>query len=227
MGLWQLISVTKSSRATRRRSTVSLQLAVMLGLAAIPHAKAAFISDYAIDMFTLSNTNANGSVITPDAGLSILLTGGNTGSGLPGITDFTVTAAASGVVEFQFSFLSLDSKKAVCGTNSNLPCDYGGYLAGNVFTQVADDTNQVSGTVSFNVVAGQTFGFRVGTADNNGEPGVLTVSDFSAPQDSAAVVPEPASAAMALAGLAGAFGVRRWRRFISRPKAMDGRHGSI
>jgi hypothetical protein len=227
MGLGQRISVTKSSRAIRRRSTVSLQLAVVLSLAAIPHAKASFISDYAVDMFTLSNTNANGTVITPDGGLTLQLTGGNTGSGLPGTTAFTVTAAASGVVDFSFSFLSLDSTKAVCGTNSNLPCDYGGYLVGNQFTQVADDTNQVSGTVSFNVASGQIFGFEVGTVDNNGEPGVLTVSNFLAPQDTTAAVPEPATAAMALAGLAGAFGFQRWRRFIGRRKAMDGRHGSI
>jgi len=105
MGLWQLLSVTKSFRATRRRSTVSLQLAVVLSFAAVPHAKASFIGVYAVDMFTLSNTNANGSAITPDGGLSLLLTGGNTGSGLSGTTGFTVAAAASGVVEFQFSFL--------------------------------------------------------------------------------------------------------------------------
>ncbi len=227
MDLWRPASVTKSFRVTRRSSTVSLQLAVMLSLLAIPHAKASFIDDYAIDMFTLSNTNANGTAITPDGGLSLQLTGGNTGSGLPGTTGFTVAAAASGVVGFSFSFLSLDSTKAVCGANSNLPCDYGGYVLGSVFTQVADDTNQVSGTVSFNVVAGQTFGFEVGTVDNNGEPGVLTISDFSAPQEIAAAIPEPATASLALAGLAGAFGIRRWQRFIGRRKAVDGRHGSI
>jgi PEP-CTERM motif len=227
MGLWQLISATKSFRVTRRRSTVCFQLAVMLSVVAIPHAKASFIDDYAIDMFTLSNTNANGTAITPDGGLSLQLTGGNTGSGLPGTTEFTVAAAASGVVGFSFSFLSLDSKKAVCGTNSNVACDYVGYLAGTQFTQIADDTNQVSGTVSFNVAAGQTFGFEVGTADNNGEPGVLTISSFSAPEESTAAIPEPATASLALAGLAGAIGLRRWRGSIDRRKAMDGRHGSI
>lgn len=217
MGLWRRLLVTKSTRAVRKRSSVAVQLAIAVSLAMAPHAKASFINDYALDMFTLSNTNANGYAITPDSGLSVQLTGGNTGSGLAGTTDLTVTAAASGVIEFDYSFLSLDSKSPVCGAGSNLACDYGGYLLGGVYTQLANDTNQTSGEVSFNVSAGQTFGFRVGTVDNNGEPGVFTISSFSAPESvTESGVPEPGTAWMLMTALAGSFGVRQWKRVFKK-----------
>jgi hypothetical protein len=176
------------------------------GVIMTPQARADFIADYAIGNWTFINTNADGSVITPDLGLSIALTGGNNGTGMAGTTDFLINSPGVGLVHFQWSYSSLDSTFAVCGFNSNLPCDNAGYLLGGVFTQLADDTNQISGITSFTVKSGESFGFQVGTVDNQGEPGVLTVSNFNAPASS---VPEPGTAPLLLAAVAAMLAAKR------------------
>ncbi len=157
---------------------------------ALTKANAAFVSPYALNNFMLINTNADGTAVTPDGGLSIVLTGGNNGSGMPGTTDLVTTAQAAGLVQFKYSYFSLDIAHQ----------DFAGYFLGNAFTQIADVSGQM-GTVSFMVPLGQTFGFRVGTADNQFEPGVLTLSSFSGPGASTGV-PEPGGAQLLL--LAGA-----------------------
>lgn len=162
-------------------------------------ARAAFISPYALNNFMLINMNADGTAITPDGGASVVITGGNNGSGEPGTTDLVTTAQTSGAVQFKYSYSSLDIAHQ----------DFAGYLVGNVFTQIADISGQ-TGMVSFMAPLGQTFGFRVGTLDNQFEPGILTVSSFSGPATSTGV-PEPGSAQMLLwAGIAAA-GIG-WRR---------------
>ena len=137
--------------------------------------------------------------LTPDGGLSIVLTGGINGSGLAGMTDFVTTA--TGHWPGPVSFLLLLAGRA--------PFDFAGYLLGAAFTQLADTDGQ-SGTGMFSVNSGQMFGFRVGTQDNTGEPGVLTISDFSAPSGTAgAAVPEPATGPLVLTMLGAAIAVHR------------------
>ena len=176
--------------------------ALGLGLFLIAPLQAAFTGNYALGNFSLINNNADGSVLTPDGGLSIVLTGGNNGSGLFGTTDLIAPAAASGTVQFQYSYSSLDMPGA----------DEAGYLVGGVYTQLADTSGQ-SGTAMFQVNGGQLFGFRMVTQDNTMEPGILTVSNFSAPSSAAGpAVPEPATGPLMFALAGAAIAVRLLRR---------------
>ena len=151
-------------------------------------ANAAFIGPYDPASFVLTNMNSDGFAEFRPNG-SLVLTGGNNGSGTPGTTNFLVAAAGTGLVTFNFSYSSLDAVLA----------EVVGYMVGSSFNLLAD-RDGTSGPVSFAVTAGQTFGFRIATEDNTGEPGILTVSNFSAPTGSA--VPEPSTLGLMAAGLA-------------------------
>jgi len=184
----------KTSRELRSRKRTALFvccIATLVALAA-PPAKADFITPYALTDFTLTNINADGTV-TPNGAASIVLTGGNNGSGTPGFTTLVATSVASGLVQFQFSYSSLDMPGQ----------DIAGFLVGNVFTFLADtDGTSSTNPVSFSVGAGQTFGFEVKTVDNEFEPGILTVTNFSAPPpggSSTTSVPEPGGGSLVLA----------------------------
>jgi hypothetical protein len=146
----------------------------------IPQAHASFVGVYSLNQFTLTNTESDGSAQTPDNGATVVITGPNDGSGNPGTTDLTILAAAAGLVSFHWSYSSLDSPTY----------DDAGYLVGGNFTLLAD-TDGEAGTVSFAVTKGETFGFEMGSVDNEGEPGILTVSSFSAPLPVSGA-PEPA-----------------------------------
>ncbi len=185
---------------------ISRLLVIFLSVFALgslaPQAKAAFIGNYSLTNSTLTNDNADGFVSTPDNGQTIILTGGQTGSGVPGLTDLLFTAAGTGAVQFQYSYSALDFPGF----------DYAGYLLGNAFTQLAD-FDGASGIANFTVSQGQRFGFRVGTTDNTGEPGLLTVSNFTAPaSDGGATVPEPATGPVLLFVAVTAIAARRMRR---------------
>jgi hypothetical protein len=153
---------------------VPIALAVAAGFT--PQAKAGTIA-YPLSAFTLVNTDADGSMASSD-GITATITGGNSGSGLDGTTDLITVAVSDAIIEFHWVYMSLDMPSY----------DFGGYLLDTTFTILAD-TSGMQGTTSFTVLAGQTFGFRVETADNGGEPGLFTVSSFNPP----ARVPEPAS----------------------------------
>src|SRR5262249_28187490 len=155
----------------------------ILSVTFLPQAKASFIGTYDLSNFTLTNTNADGSAMTPDSGLTLVLTGPNNGSDLAGTTSLTISAAASGLLQFSYSYSSLDTPEF----------DFAGYILGATFIQLADTDGQ-SGSISVPITAGQTFGFRVGSLDNTGEPGVLTISNFNAPSN----VPEPGTLPLAL-----------------------------
>src|ERR1019366_4239715 len=157
-----------------------------------------------LSLWTLTNTSADGFATLTTLGVDI--TGGNDGSANPGTTDLTIVAAGTGPVSFAFFYFSLD-----------LPTlDYAGYLLGPNFFPLAD-TSGTSGNPSFSVLQGQSFGFRVGTADNQYEPGILSISDFSAPASPAGTnAPEPAAGAVVLAALALAVGVRLRQLRIGR-----------
>jgi|SRR5947209_1560155 len=172
-----------NKRATYWSRSLKVCCAMAFSLVFASQASAAFVGDYALSKFMLTNVNTdNSDVMTPDGGLSIVFTGGQNNTGIPGLTDFVATAAGTGLVKFEFSYSSLDIPMV----------DYAGYLLNNAFTQLADTDGQ-SGSVMFNVSLGQSFGFRVGT-DNQFEPGILTVSNFSAPSAGTSSVPEPGTA---------------------------------
>jgi hypothetical protein len=128
---------------------------------------------------TLVNVNADGSAAI---GADIVITGGNNGSGLYGTTDLVAIAPATGLVTFQYFFTTLDIDFETGAT-----FDGAGFLVADVFTPFDPLFSLAPLPYSFNVSAGQSFGFRVETLDNTGEPGILTISQLSVPE----AVPEP------------------------------------
>lgn len=142
--------------------------------------RADFVGSYAIGNFTLTNIAADGTAQSPDAGATLILTGGNTGSGISGITTFFINAVLPGTVSFAFSYQTEDDPNF----------DRAGYLLDGIFTVLAD-TNGESGSASFSVTSGEQFGFFVETDDNQFGPGILTVTDFTAPDR--VTIPEPSS----------------------------------
>jgi hypothetical protein len=167
---------------------------LLLGVACSSGATAAIINP-PLTQFKLTNTSADGSVSIANDGLSFVLTGGNTGSGLPGTTEFTVLAQNPGTVEFVYSYSSLDPSPGF---------DIAGYLLGSTRVPLAG-TDGESGFWNFSVGAAQTYGWYIDTLDNTGEPGILTVT--FAPSVSAA--PEPAGVALTLTGIAAFAATRR------------------
>lgn len=183
--------------------------ALLLTAIAPAPVKASFSGDYALANFTLINTKLNAAdLVEPDgfAGITpegwLVLTGSNTGSGLfPGATtDVTISSRGTGQVAFDWLYSSLDDP-----TN-----DIGGYLSGGSFEALADADGQ-SGSVTFQVTLGETFGFRLRTLDNIFEPGVLTIRNFTAPS-SLTIVPEPG--ALILVPIALACGILARRRRV-------------
>ena len=175
------------------RTLVSAMLVAAIAIGAPSIAVADFSGSYALDNWTVANTNANGSVV-PSTGTatSITITGGDNGSFAPGATDFTIAAAAAGTVSFSWSYSSVDSNTFDLGGYCKLidstlpPCalDVGNVdsLADNLVLLATNDDSGASGTFSATVAGGEVFGFSVVTADNFGGPGVLTISEFSAPE---------------------------------------------
>ena len=194
----------RSAFVTARRCCPSklLLLILLAGAALVPQAKAGLIP-YQLSLFALVNTNSDGSAVSPDGGKSVILTGGNNGSGLSGTTDLITTATATGLIEFQYIYASVDQPMF----------DRGGYLVAGVFTPVADTDGQF-GTTSFFVMTGDIFGFRVETDDNTQEPGVFTVSEFSVNSTTA---PEPATLPLAfLAVVAMLVAINRRGRYLTQ-----------
>ena len=198
----------KSSALTRTRnqsvstglekslSRYALATATIAAVAIPAAAKADFSGYYAPSHWTLTNTgDSNGFADTTGAPASITLHGGSSQSGNPGDTDFTIAAAASGAVSFNWSYFSTDT-----GT-----FDSAYFLLNGTPTFLADNGHQGSGTFSTAVTAGNIFGFRVHTADNLFGDGELTVSSFTAP------VPEGSTLSLLALGALGVTVVMRRR----------------
>src|SRR5271165_2237166 len=220
--LWNRGGISRPAKSSRKgvvpvgarracsRSTFVLVASFVCALSLAPQARAGFIFDFAPqNAFQLVNTNADGVVMAKSQGL--VLTGGNNGSGNPGTTDYLAVALNSGTVNFGWSYASLDMPTF----------DFAGYLLNSTFSPLAD-TDGMSGVGAFTVSAGESFGFRVGTADNTGEPGILTVTSAST-----SAVPEPATAAMMLVVL-GLVSLKRSRRYFrSVPGLLAGLFASL
>jgi hypothetical protein len=179
-------------------------LLVILGALAT-QAHASFVGYYSLNQFTLTNTESDGHAQTPDGGATVVITGPNDGSGNQGTTDLTIQAAANGIVTFNWSYSSLDLPQF----------DDAGFLLGGNFTLLADADGE-SGHVSFAVATGEVFGFEMASVDNQGEPGILTVSNFSVPLPVTGI-PEPAPAV--LLAVSGAIVAA----YTSRARSVSGR----
>ncbi len=166
-----------------------------------------FVAPYGPANFTLINSGGvtpNGFATFPDSN-TLVLTGSNDGNGaLGGTTDLVIAALGNGIFQFDWSFTTMDATGF----------ENGGYLLGANFVQLSDCgqpdcPNGESGVVSVPVVAGETIGFRVGTVDNTGGPGVLTITDFNAP----VATPEPGTASLLCFAVAGVLLAHRRFRF--------------
>jgi hypothetical protein len=152
-----------------------------------------FTGAYAPDNWSLNKNGGNGSVNFSQAPISITLTGSDSESYTEINTDFTIKALASGFVSFGWDYTSVDDPGF----------DSFGFLRNDTFFLIT--VAQGSGASSFSVEAGDIFGFRVYSVDDEFGPGIVVIDNFSAP------IPEP-SALLLVGSVVGAGLVRRRRR---------------
>jgi hypothetical protein len=148
-----------------------------------------FTDSYAPANFSLTNSNADGFVNTSGAPASISITGGDNGSSSFGSTKFFTTAAAAGLVSFDWNYSTQDAQSF----------DPFGFNLNGIFTQLTNSFGAQSqfGTASFNVALGDTFGFEVQTIDNIFGRATVTISNFNA------LAPTPIPTPALLPGLIG------------------------
>jgi hypothetical protein len=176
----------------------------LFAVASLPVARASFIGYYAPSNFILTNVpleSANGFPDFSDS--TLVLTGSNDGSGIEGTTDLTILSGGAGVFQFDWTF------EDQVDPDGYLVFPYGGYLVGERFIPLSNAFGG-SGSITVPVQAGELIGFRVG-GDNQGGPGVLTITGFAAP------VPEPGTLLCVAAALAVISCRRRMRRRATPP----------
>lgn len=190
--------------------------AIGIGLLSVsPVASAQFSGDYAPSNWsetcasggpsaTCVGADNNGSVDTSGAPLSIALLGSDTGSDDPSTRDFTITMPTAGTVSFHWHYTTVDDAASF---------DPAGYVVGSLpsgrVQLPLDSDTTASGDWSSGgpLAAGTQIGFWSGTVDNRFGASTLVISNFAVTP-----VPEPASAALLAAGLAGLASVGRARR---------------
>ncbi len=113
-------------------------------------------------------------------------------------TDFTIASLGSGLVNFGWLYNTSDWDSSY---------DPFGSLLNGVFTQITVDgiSTSQAGTASFNVLAGEVFGFRAHSIDSAFGAATTTISNFSAP----AAVPVPAAVWLFGSGLMGLIAMRK------------------
>jgi hypothetical protein len=155
--------------------------------------------DFAPSNWTLTNTEADGSVETNVSSGTIILTGGNNGSTLPGTTDWTISINSAGNISFNWSYSTLDTPGF----------DSAGYLMNGDYTPLAiQDGDFSTSPVSVNVNIGDIFGFRAATSSNSDGPPVFSV--FVDP------VPVPwETDALPVVGSTLLFGIGIWKKYKS------------
>jgi hypothetical protein len=185
-------------RTNKLWAAIPIPLFCLLLAGTATDARAAFVGAYAFPNFTLTNSGGlfpNGTAFAEGSD-SVVIIGTNDGSGLAGSTDLTILARNTGLFQFDYLFTTSDDPAF----------EFAGYLVGGNFFQFAD-TDGESGRVTTTITSGQTFGFRVGSVDNTGSPGILTITDFSTP----AAVPEPDGLQYLIIAASGLLGVRAFR----------------
>jgi autotransporter-associated beta strand protein len=139
-----------------------------------------FVDHYAPANWTVTDFSANGgSIEVGGAPHSVVLSGPDDGSRVSGEIGFSIQVPVGGTFSFDWSYFSDDSAGY----------DYAYYVNGyyNYLTTYDGE----SGHVSVPVFAGDTIGWVVYSTDSVNGPGVLTISNFSAPGLS---IPEPGAA---------------------------------
>lgn len=203
-------ALAASSHAVLARLLTPLALAgATMGLAATPaHALTLFTGPYAPANWTQS-IGGDGSINTGGAPNSITLNGSDNGSSFSANTDFTISAPLGGTVSFNWSYATNDDSSSY---------DPFGYLLNGIFNQLTinNTSSPQSGSATFNVVAGDVFGFRQWSADSQFGRASTTISNFNVAAQPNAPVPGP----LPLLGAGAAFGwSRRLRQRIAQPLA--------
>lgn len=171
----------KSARKGRSFAAYAAAGAAMAGVGTVAQAQFSGPYDHSNWTFNPGGTDA---FFFGDVN-SATITGGDNLIG--GTALYTIAAVANGTVSFDWNYSSVDEGN----------WDYGGYYLNGSFTILANNASQGGGQASFNVSFGDEFGFFVHTQDGFGGPGILTISNFSAP------VPAPAALALLAAGAIG------------------------
>jgi hypothetical protein len=178
--------------------------ATSLALAANPAQALTLFDGYYAPANWTQTIQPDGSISTGGAPASITLTGADNGGGTKN-TDLTIAAPSGGTVSVNWSY----------STAENQFYDRFGYLLNGAFTQLTDNSgaqNQ-TGSASFNVLAGDVFGFRQNSVDSIFGRASTTISNFNGPV--AASVPGP----LPLLGAGAAFG---WSRQLRKRIGTSG-----
>jgi hypothetical protein len=169
---------------------------VLIALLASP-AHAAFIGAYDFANWTTTAVNANlgvaeGASITTVGTNSVTMVSSDKGGGASNI-DFTIKAAAAGLVSFNWNWTSVDSK------NKPYKNDPFSFLVNGVIQKTLTDGVVTNGFYSFAVTSSDTFGFRLASTNSKFGAATTVISNFTGPVPAA--VPLPASAWLMVAPL--------------------------
>jgi hypothetical protein len=128
----------------------------------------------------IETVNPDGYVDTANAPASITLGSANNEGGAKQ-TNYTITAPAAGKVSFDWLYKTFDVDGSGLGPF--------GYLLNGNYTQLSINNlmSDQTGSVAFDVLLGDTFGFSQRATDSALGRGITTVSNFNAP----APVPAP------------------------------------
>lgn len=133
---------------------------------------ASFSGPYATSNWSLVNSNANGSIDISAAPNRVRVIGGNNQSVNPGLTEWRITVPAAVTIQFDWSYFTADDTSG--------PWDLAGWRKNGLSVELArNSSTNLSGHVSVDVVAGDTFAFWVRTSDNLVAPGELSITNFT------------------------------------------------
>jgi hypothetical protein len=133
--------------------------------------RAAFTGPYQPANWTLTNTNADGTVDLSLAPAQILLVGGDNHSLLAGVTEWKVAITNAATLQFNWSYFTRDDLSG--------PWDRAGWRLNTNSVELArNNSTNLAGQVSINVNPGDEFAFWVRTEDNMVAPGELTITNF-------------------------------------------------
>ncbi len=146
---------------------------------------------------TLNTNGGSGSVTGTQT--DFVLTGSDDGSGNPNLTTFADVALAHSLVSGSYTYQSFDADGPFY--------DPAGYIAGSL-VQLSNSGGPAiqTGTFSFEIVSGQTYGFYVNSSDSVFGAGQLTVNGLTID-----AIPEPATWGLMIVGF-GLVGVAARRR---------------